>query len=67
MWMEVLLSPFLCRCGIAMDAWLLPIHRDLYKVGVSQPLLFINSASWQWAENVRRMMQLAKPVGSDGG
>ena len=45
---------------------MVPIHRDLYKVGVSQPLLFVNSGSWQWVKNVQCMMKLAKPPGSDG-
>ena len=31
------------RCGIALDCWMLPIHRDLCATGVRQPLLFINS------------------------
>jgi platelet-activating factor acetylhydrolase len=48
-------------CGIAMDCWMLPIHRDLLEAGVHQPLLFINSSDFQWAENVRKMMQLTHP------
>ena len=49
------------RCGIALDCWMLPIHRDLLAAGVHQPLLFINSFSFQWAENVRKMMKFTHP------
>ena len=37
---------------------MLPIHRDLLETGLQQPLLFINSFSFQWPDNVRKMMKL---------
>ena len=53
--------PLPLRCGIAMDCWMLPIHRDLLETGVQQPLLFINSFDCQWPDNVKRMMKLTRP------
>ena len=35
---------------------MVPVHRDLDSQGIQQPLLFINSHSFQWQENVERMM-----------
>ena len=57
---------FLYRCGIALDTWMLPIHRDLYETGIQQPLLFINSHDFQWVENVQQMMKLSKPPDDSG-
>lgn len=61
----MVLSPFLPplphSCGIALDCWMIPIHRDLLESGIHQPLLFINSFSFQWPDNVRRMMKLTHP------
>ena len=54
-------SPFSSRCGIALDCWMLPIHNDVLEAGVHQPLLFINSSDFQWAENVKNMMKLTYP------
>jgi len=45
---------------------MVPIHRDLYNVGIQQPLLFINSYDFQWVENVQRMMKLSKPPDENG-
>jgi platelet-activating factor acetylhydrolase len=53
------------QCGIAMDCWMLPIHPDLLETGVTQPLLFINSSDFQWAENVRAMFQLSHSSKND--
>ena len=39
---------------------MLPVHRDLLETGVQQPLLFINSFSFQWPENVRAMFKLSQ-------
>ena len=57
---------FLCRCGIALDTWMLPIHRNMYETGIQQPLLFINSHDFQWVENVQQMMKLSKPPDDSG-
>ena len=54
------------RCGIALDTWMVPIHRDVYGTGIQQPLLFINSHDFQWVENVQQMMKLAKPLDDNG-
>ena len=50
------------RCGIALDAWLFPIHEDTLPAGgISKPLLFINShLEFQWKRNVQKMLQLVK-------
>jgi len=56
----------LYRCGIAMDCWMVPVDRDLYDVGIQQPLLFINSYDFQWVENVQLMMKLTKPPDENG-
>lgn len=46
------------RCGIALDAWMLPVGDDIYQNSVQQPLLFINSEKFQWADNILKMKQL---------
>ena len=45
---------------------MVPIHRDLYEVGIQQPLLFINSYDFQWAKNVQQMMKLSKLPDENG-
>ncbi|XP_067401020.1 platelet-activating factor acetylhydrolase isoform X1 [Emydura macquarii macquarii] len=45
------------KCGIALDAWMLPLGDDVYSK-VHQPLLFINSEKFQWASNVLKMKKL---------
>ncbi|NXV78834.1 PAFA acetylhydrolase, partial [Atlantisia rogersi] len=47
------------RCGIALDAWMLPVGDDTYQNSVQQPLLFINSEKFQWAENILKMKRLS--------
>lgn len=47
------------RCGIALDAWMLPVGDDTYKNSVQQPLLFINSEKFQWADNILKMKKLS--------
>lgn len=49
----------LTRCGIAFDAWMLPLDDEVYHK-VQQPLLFINSEKFQWATNVMKMRKLGK-------
>ena len=43
-----------------------PVDEAVYESGVSQPLLYINSYNFQWAENVSSMMKLATPHGTTG-
>ncbi|XP_053919465.1 platelet-activating factor acetylhydrolase isoform X3 [Cuculus canorus] len=47
------------RCGIALDAWMLPVGDDIYQNSVQQPLLFINSEKFQWADNILKMKKLS--------
>ncbi|XP_010022926.1 PREDICTED: platelet-activating factor acetylhydrolase, partial [Nestor notabilis] len=47
------------RCGIALDAWMLPVGDDIYQNSVQQPLLFINSEKFQWADNILKMRKLS--------
>ncbi|XP_036624773.1 platelet-activating factor acetylhydrolase [Trichosurus vulpecula] len=44
------------QCGIALDAWMVPLSDELYS-RVPQPLFFINSERFQTAENVMKMRQ----------
>ncbi|XP_066036128.1 platelet-activating factor acetylhydrolase isoform X1 [Chamaea fasciata] len=46
------------RCGIALDVWMLPVGDDIYQNSVQQPLLFINSEKFQWAENILKIQKL---------
>ena len=49
------------RCGIALDGWMVPFPEDfLQDLIVTQPLLFINSYTWQWKQNVQSMMKLIR-------
>nr|XP_002189523.3 platelet-activating factor acetylhydrolase isoform X2 [Taeniopygia guttata] len=46
------------RCGIALDVWMLPVGDDICQNSVQQPLLFINSEKFQWAENILKIKKL---------
>lgn len=46
------------RCGIALDAWMLPVSADIYQNSIQQPLLFINSEKFQWSDNILKMKKL---------
>ncbi|KAL5474021.1 hypothetical protein EMCRGX_G028593 [Ephydatia muelleri] len=54
------------KCGVGLDSWMVPIHRDLDSQGIQQPLLLINSHSFQWKENVERMMKYVTEPDSSG-
>ncbi|XP_034282698.1 platelet-activating factor acetylhydrolase isoform X1 [Pantherophis guttatus] len=45
------------KCGVALDAWMLPLSDEVYPK-VHQPLLFINSEKYQWASNILEMKKL---------
>ncbi|XP_042313822.1 platelet-activating factor acetylhydrolase-like, partial [Sceloporus undulatus] len=45
------------KCGIALDAWMLPLSQEVYPK-VHQPLLFINSEKFQWDSNILEMKKL---------
>ena len=49
-----------------MDSWLDSIHQDLYKEEIDQPLLFINSYTFQYPKNVSNMMKFVKPPNERG-
>lgn len=53
-------------CGIGLDTWMFPLGPEFYSKGIEQPCMFINSYSFQWAENVANMMKLVKPVTETG-
>ena len=48
------------RCGIVLDAWLVPLPEDvLREMTIEQPLIFINSfQDFQWKENIKKMVDL---------
>ncbi|XP_074093212.1 platelet-activating factor acetylhydrolase isoform X2 [Macrotis lagotis] len=48
------------KCGIALDAWMVPLSDELYS-RVPQPLFFINSERFQTAENVMKMRKFYLP------
>ena len=55
------LSLFFLRCGIALDGWMVPFPEDFLEgLSITQPLLFINSYSWQWKENIQSMTKLIR-------
>ncbi|XP_020657188.2 platelet-activating factor acetylhydrolase isoform X2 [Pogona vitticeps] len=54
---ETLSKDMRFKCGIALDAWMLPLSDDVYP-RVQQPLLFINSEKFQWALNILEMKKL---------
>ena len=62
------LFPSACRCGIALDCWMLPVHRDLCDSGTQQPLLFINSQRHvlHRVKNLESMLKMAKPPDETG-
>ncbi|XP_029451918.1 platelet-activating factor acetylhydrolase [Rhinatrema bivittatum] len=45
------------RCGIAMDAWMFPLKEEIYP-SIHQPLLFINSESFQSLNSILEMKKL---------
>ncbi|XP_015261889.1 PREDICTED: platelet-activating factor acetylhydrolase isoform X2 [Gekko japonicus] len=46
------------KCGVALDAWMLPLSDEVYD-RVHQPVLLINSEKFQWAANLLEMQKLA--------
>ena len=49
----ILNNSFNPRCGIAMDAWMFPLGQEQYFDTVSQPVLFVNTETFQWKKNMR--------------
>ncbi|XP_075454645.1 platelet-activating factor acetylhydrolase-like [Ascaphus truei] len=45
------------RCGVALDAWMLPLKEDILSA-IHQPLLFVNSENFQELESILQMKQM---------
>jgi len=57
----------LCRVGIGLDAYMMPVE-DGIEDKVEQPLLFINTWTWQWPENIikmKRLVDVDSPIDSE--
>ncbi len=56
------------RCGVCLDTWMLPVHKELYENGsvVQQPLIFINSYDFQWKQNIEQMTKMTQPPNEQG-
>ncbi|XP_039710310.1 platelet-activating factor acetylhydrolase isoform X1 [Pteropus medius] len=48
------------RCGIALDAWMFPLHEEVLS-HFSQPLFFINSELFQYPDNIIKMKKCYVP------
>uniref|UniRef100_A0A8C7J405 Platelet-activating factor acetylhydrolase n=1 Tax=Oncorhynchus kisutch TaxID=8019 RepID=A0A8C7J405_ONCKI len=60
---EALCNEVNFKCGIALDAWMLPLDEEIY-TRVKQPIFFINSEKFQWAGNIMAMRKLVPPDSS---
>lgn len=45
------------KCGICLDAWLFPLGEEAYE-NIDKPILFINSYSFQWSKNIKRIQRI---------
>ena len=43
-----------------------PVHADVCRAGIGQPLIFINSFDFQWKENVASMMEVLNESNRQG-
>ncbi|KAB1261305.1 Platelet-activating factor acetylhydrolase [Camelus dromedarius] len=48
------------RCGIALDAWMLPVGDEVCS-RIPQPLFFINSERFQYPSNIKKMKKCYLP------
>lgn len=48
------------RCGIALDAWMIPLGDEVYS-RIPQPLFFINSERFQFPANIAKMKKCYLP------
>ena len=63
---EELISDYF-RCGVLLDAWMFPVHKDLLDTGIQQPILFINSyVHHKWKANMDKIFKLLKPPNHKG-
>ncbi|MFH4982350.1 hypothetical protein AB6A40_009059 [Gnathostoma spinigerum] len=44
-------------CAVVIDGWMFPIEKDIYNQ-IQRPALFLNAAGFQWATNVRSMLEI---------
>nr|XP_033794783.1 platelet-activating factor acetylhydrolase isoform X2 [Geotrypetes seraphini] len=49
------------RCGIALDAWMFPLKDEIFS-SVHQPLLFINSETFQSVDSILKIKKLDSKV-----
>ncbi|XP_077408188.1 platelet-activating factor acetylhydrolase [Vanacampus margaritifer] len=45
------------KCAVALDVWMFPLKDETFPQ-VNQPIFFINSEKFQWAENIKRIKKL---------
>uniref|UniRef100_A0A1X7VW70 1-alkyl-2-acetylglycerophosphocholine esterase n=1 Tax=Amphimedon queenslandica TaxID=400682 RepID=A0A1X7VW70_AMPQE len=48
------------KCGLALDSWLFPIEEEDLEKSLDRPLVFINTDTFQWPENVAKMMKFVE-------
>ena len=53
-------------CGVALDPWMMTLSEDIFVNGISQPLIFINTASYMQPSGIERIMKLVKPANETG-
>jgi platelet-activating factor acetylhydrolase len=53
------------KCGVCLDTWTFPVYKDVFDQ-VKKPLVFINTWSFQWPYNVRRMLRFVKEPDNEG-
>ncbi|MDF1513424.1 MAG: dienelactone hydrolase family protein [Anaerolineae bacterium] len=51
-------SDFRCKAFLGMDAWVEPVDEGIVQEGVSQPIMFLNSASWGQGPNRDQLRNL---------
>ena len=56
--------PHSFRCGLALDSWLFPVEEESLEKSLDRPLVFINIDTFQWPENVAKMMKLVERNGA---
>ncbi|MBN2147419.1 MAG: hypothetical protein JW726_08520 [Anaerolineales bacterium] len=49
-----------CRAGLAMDAYLVPVTSSVIESGLSQPFMFLSSATWSAPGNLSQFDQLSE-------
>ena len=53
-----------CRCGVALDIWMLPLGNEVHQQNLDRPILFVNSEKFhRWRANMAPLKKLveAKP------